>query len=333
MSDVSPELFVDSVLSYMKTAAIKSAVGLNLFTEIASGADSAEVLAKKTGAAPRGLAILCDYLTVNGFLEKSGERYALTPSSQAFLDARSPAYMGRVVEFLASPEMIGLFLENPLSYVRQGGSEGLANVAPNNPIWVQFAKAMTAFMAPVAQGVAQHVAAWPQAPRRVLDIAAGHGLFGISVAQALPNAEITAVDWEGVLAVARKNAERGGVAARYRTIVGSAFEVDWGKDYDLVMLPNFLHHFDFETCAAFLKKVKGSLAPAGRAFAVEFVPDEDRISPHLPAIFSFVMLGSTPKGQAYTAAELDKMARAAGYKGASVIPLPPSPQSLVLFDR
>ena len=29
-----------------------------------------------------------------------------------------------------------------------------------------------------------------------------------------------------------------------RTIGGSAFNVDWGEGYDIVLLTNFLHHFE-----------------------------------------------------------------------------------------
>ena len=141
-----------------------------------------------------------------------------------------------------------------------------------------------------------------------------------------------AVDWQDVLAVACKNAEQAGIASRYRTISGSAFDVDWGTGYGLVLLTNFLHHFNQDTCVTLLKKVRGRLAPAGKTPAVEFVPNEDRVSPYMPAIFSLIMLATTPSGDAYTAAALNEMARAAGYCRASVIALPPTPQSLVAFE-
>jgi len=227
MADVSPALFIDAVLAFQQTAAIKAALELDLFSKVAGGTNTAEALAKRTGAAVRGIRILCDYLTVRGHLEKQGDEYRLTPSTAVFLDRSSPSWIGSIVEYLAAPEMIGLFLDDPASYVRNGGSIGLANNAPDHPIWVKFARAMVAFRAPVATRVASELARW--SPRKVLDIAASHGMFGIAVARAVPGAEITAVDWQAVLSVARESAEAAGVSDRYHTLAGSAFEVDWGS--------------------------------------------------------------------------------------------------------
>lgn len=332
---VSPDLFWDAAWGFQKTAAIKAAVELDVFSRIAAGAGDLASLAEQTGAARRGLRPLCDFLTICGFLEKTGEQYRLTPSSEVFLDRRSPAYLGGTLDFLASPRMMGQFLDDPASFVRNGGANGDAdNVSPENPVWVTFAEAVAPIMAPTAEAVAARVGSLPDPPRKVLDIAAGHGLYGIAIAKAAPNAEIVAVDWQAVLAVALRNAAQAGIAGRYRTIAGSAFEVDWGSEYDLVLLPNFLHHFDPATCVALLKKIRASLSDVGQCWAVEFVPNDDRISPApMPATFALVMLATTPAGDAYTEREYAAMARDAGFSGASASPLPPSPQSLVVFER
>ncbi|MGO7428980.1 cyclopropane-fatty-acyl-phospholipid synthase family protein, partial [Rhizobium ruizarguesonis] len=76
-----------------------------------------------------------------------------------------------------------------------------------------------------------------------------------------------------VLELSRQNAENAGVSDRYQTIAGSAFDVEWGTCYDLVLLPNFLHHFDLPTCAQLLRKIVASLAEDGRIVAVDFVPN------------------------------------------------------------
>ncbi len=121
-----------------------------------------------------------------------------------------------------------------------------------------------------------------------------------------------------------------GIGERYRTIAGSAFEVPLGGPYDLVLLPNFLHHFDRPTCEGFLERVRAALAPGGRAVTVEFVPDEGRVSPPYAVMFSLVMLCSTPAGDAYTFSELDSMFRRAGFTGSELrAPSPAGPQVII----
>jgi predicted nicotinamide N-methyase len=141
--------------------------------------------------------------------------------------------MGSVVEYLAAPEMMALFLDDPVAFVPNGGSIGLANNARDHPIWVKFARAMGPSRVPIATRIASELAAW--SPHKVLDVAAGHGMFGIAMAQAVADAQITAVDSHAVLSVARENADVAGVSA-IPHIRGSAFDTDWGSGFDLVLL-------------------------------------------------------------------------------------------------
>src|SRR5207248_3593706 len=113
---------------------------------------------------------------------------------------------------------------------------------------------------------------------------------GVTLARHNPKAKIVAVDWANVLQVAKENAQKAGVADRHSLLPGSAFEVDFGKDYDIVLITNFLHHFDLPTNEKFLKKVYAALKPGGRAVILEFVPNEDRVSPPESAGFALVML-------------------------------------------
>lgn len=325
----SPELFMDTISAYQRTAALEGALALDLFTAIGRGRETAAALATRRGASPRGVRILCDYLTVAGFLLKDGDRYTLTPDSATFLDRRSPACVASAADFILSVR--GAFAD-VAGVVRRGGTvlDHDGHVAPDNPIWIRFAQAMAPLMRMVAGAVADVVEVDGAAHLRILDVAAGHGLFGLTFAQRHPRAEVTGLDWAGVLEVARENARRAGVADRYHTIAGSAFEVPLGGPYDLVLIPNFLHHFDPPTCERFLARVREALAPGGRAVTVEFVPDEGRVSPPQAAMFSLVMLCSTPAGEAYTFAELESMFRRAGFAGSELrAPSPAGPQVVI----
>ena len=330
MPDVSPELFVNTVQGHFRTSAIKAAVELDVFTAIAEGADNAAAIGKRTGAAERGIQALADYLTVMGFLEKAGDRYKLTSSSAAFLDRRSPAFLGDIHKFLAAPEILRLTLSDPAAFVRNGGSVGLANTAPNDPVWIDFARYMAPFMAPVAQAAATHFAGRKPAPGRILDIAAGHGLFGIAFARQFPVAEVTALDWDSVLAVARENAAAAGLGNRFKTLHGSAFDVAFGGPYDIVLMPNFLHHFDEATCVGLLAKTRAALAAGGHVAIIEFVPNEDRVSPPMPAMFAYIMLASTPAGTAFPPSALNRMLAEAGFRQPEYLPLLPTPQTLIV---
>lgn len=325
----TPTTFVDAVLGYPKTAAIRAAVEIGLFEAVGPDGAEVEAIAAHTRASPRGARIVCDYLTVLGFLEKAGKLWRQTPVARAFIDASSPTSMASVVRFLAGPEILRLFLDDPAGYVRRGGSDGLANMAPEDPIWVTFAESMTPFTMAAAKATAAHISAWSTPPRRVLDVVAGAGMFGICVAQACPEASVVAVDWRDVVAVAGRDAEREGLGARHQILAGDAFAVDWGDGCDLVLLANILHHFDHAPCAALLRCVRDRLAPGGRAAIIEFIPDDDRVTPPGPAGFGFMMLATTQHGDAFTEAEYAAMARDAGLSAAAAVPLPASQERLI----
>jgi 2-polyprenyl-3-methyl-5-hydroxy-6-metoxy-1,4-benzoquinol methylase len=328
----SPANFIDRLFfGLQNAAALKAALELDVFTAIGEGATDAASLAARCAAAPRGIAALCDSLVVMGFLTKSSEHYALSADAAAFLDRRSPMCIAGIHDFLAAPEYVALVFQDPAGAVRRGGAPGLANVAPDHPIWIRFARAMGPFMQLDAKLVAEHAGDPP--PRRVLDVAASHGLFGIAFGKRFPECRVTGLDWSAVVAIARENAAVAGMADRYDTIAGSAFEVAWGEDYDWVLLPNFLHHFDAASCTAILRRARAALSPGGRVAIVEWVPNEDRVSPPVAALFAMTMLLTTPSGSTYTAAELAAMLTDAGFGAPEVTPLVPTPLTLVVAHR
>jgi phosphohistidine phosphatase SixA/ubiquinone/menaquinone biosynthesis C-methylase UbiE len=310
----SPDLFLGTLTAYQRSAALRGALDLDLFTAIGRGRETAATVAERCRASARGTRILCDYLTAAGFLTKAGDAYALTSDSAVFLDRRSSSCVAAAADFVYAAEIREAF-GDVAAAVRRGGTvmPGAGTVAPEHPVWVRFARAMAPLMQVTARAVAEMLEADPARPLRVLDVAAGHGMFGIALAERYARAEIAALDWPGVLEVAAENAREAGILARFRTIAGSAFEADLGGPYDLVLLPNFLHHFDPATCRRLLERVRAALAPEGRVITVEFVPDEGRVSPPPAAMFGLVMLCSTPAGDAYTFAELDDMFRRAGF--------------------
>jgi 2-polyprenyl-3-methyl-5-hydroxy-6-metoxy-1,4-benzoquinol methylase len=330
----SPALFFDTISAFQRTEALRTAIELDLFTHIASGKRTAAEIAGACNASLRGIRILADYLTILGFLSKQEEQYALTHDSEFFLSRKSPAYLGGALEFLLTPQLREFF-HHLTGAVQRGGTATSAEgtVSHDNPIWVAFARAMGPMMHLPAKLLVDLVGGDREQPLRVLDVAAGHGLFGITFAQHYPKATITALDWTNVLAVATENAARAGVSERHKLLPGSAFDTDWGGPYDIVLLTNFFHHFDMPTCKKLASKTFAALKPGGRAITLEFIPDANRITPPSTATFALTMLATTARGDAYTFAEYEQIFAHAGFSRSEFHPLPPTTQQAVVSHK
>jgi predicted O-methyltransferase YrrM len=327
----SPQLFFDTITAYYRTGALKAAIDLGLFSAIGNSPATAAEIAERCKCPERGIRILCDNMVILGFLKKEGDRYALTKDSAIFLTQNSPAYIGGVAKFFSAPAISDAF-DNLAETIRKGRlhTSEHGTTAPDHPVWLEFARAMGPLMMPVAQGAAALASLDPSRDTRILDISASHGVYGITFAQKNPRAHLVALDWEAVLALTEENVKRAGLSDRFSKIVGDAFKVDLGKDYDLVLVPNFLHHFNKADCTRFLKRVHEALRPGGRVVIVEFVPNEDRVTPPESANFSLVMLGTTPEGDAYTFGEYQKMLADVGFHDAEAHRLAPTAQSAII---
>lgn len=330
-SHPSPQLLFETLNAYQRTAALQAGVELDVFSAIGSGAATAEAIARRCASPERGIRILCDSLTVLGFLDKREGAYFLTADSAAFLDRSSPAYLGGTVRFFLNPGLTGAFADLAAT-IRSGQvhQSGQGTTAPEHPVWIDFARAMGPMMLPIAEAMSGLVEFPAERAMRILDVSASHGAFGIALARRYPLARLVALDWEPVLAVTREHAAAAGLGERFDEIAGDAFTAELGSDYDVVLVPNFLHHFNPAACTGFLRRVRAAMRPGGTLVIVEFVPNEDRVSPPSSALFSLVMLGTTPEGDAYTFGDYQGMLGEAGFHGIRCLPLPPSAESAVL---
>jgi ubiquinone/menaquinone biosynthesis C-methylase UbiE len=326
----SPEKLFETLNAFHQSAALKAAIELDLFTAIGEGLNTVSSLARKINGSERGVRIICDYLVVIGFLTKRDNRYGLTADSAVFLDKKSPAYAGSMKNFLASPVVMAGF-RDLATVVRSGRPlEDVDFAGVEHPVWVEFARGMAPFVYRVAQETAKLLSC--ESEMKVLDVAAGHGLFGITIAQRNPKAKIVALDFPSVLKVADENSRQAGITQRYSLLPGSALEVDLGTGFDAVLIPNFLHSWDRATNESFLKKAYGALAPNGRVIVVEFAPNEDRVSPRAPAMFALIMLGNN-YGDAYTVAEHRAMLKSAGFSNFQVHSLLPTPFTAIVASK
>src|SRR5215472_17517520 len=192
----SPFLVLETLFAHHRTAALRAAIEIGVFRAVGEGPGDIATLARQCSASERGLRILCDYLTIIRLLAKEDGRYRHTPTSAMFLDPRSPACVASMARFLGTPAISEPF-QHLAEIVRSGRTtlHGQGTVEPENPVWVEFAHSMAPMAAAMCGPLGSIVLEGIAEPIQVLDIAAGHGLFGIEVAKRNPQARIVAVDW------------------------------------------------------------------------------------------------------------------------------------------
>jgi 2-polyprenyl-3-methyl-5-hydroxy-6-metoxy-1,4-benzoquinol methylase len=309
MTVPDPFWLLEEFRAFERALALRTAIELDLFTRIGQGTNTIRALAASADASQRGLQALCDYLVVQGHLLKQRARYSLTLNSRLYLTTASPAYLGSAAKFLASDSAVAA-----LCRLRQTIQRGSASMRGGESDWVEYARSM----APLAQSIAEFAAAalkvHSAGPIQVLDLAAGHGYYGIAIAQKNPSARIFALDSSRVLKIAMENAHQGGVAERYHPIAGDAFKVDLRGPYDLALAANFAHHLDEASNIRLLQKIRAALQPAGRLALIDFIVNPDRVSPAPDASFALTLLATSAIGAVYTFKEYSQMLRTAGFR-------------------
>ncbi len=306
MTALDPTWLLDEFRAFERTLALRTAIEMDLFTRIGAGRNTIRTLAVDAGASERGLRALCDYLTVHGHLAKQGSRYSLTINARLYLTTASPAYLGSAVKFFASDSTVAAFC-------RLRKTVECGNASGPELDWVEYARSMAPLAQATAQFAAEALRVDSARPIRVLDLGAGHGLYGLAIAERNSAAQIFALDAPRVLEIAMDNARQAGLEERYHLIPGDVFKTDFGGPYDLVLAANLAHHLEEAANVRLFRKTRAALKPGGRLALIEWVPNDDRVSPSHDAAFALTVLATSAKGSIYTLKEYSQMLRAAGF--------------------
>ncbi len=334
----APHLDPTVILQWMNasqmTAVMKAGIDLGVFAALADKPATADAVAATIKCPARSTGILLDAMAIVGLATRKGTTYELTPPAAEFLVPGKKMYLGEVSNILAGP-MMWAATGQLAEAVRNDGTvmENHAET-PSHQFWETFAKSSGALAFPAAAMLADLVAPMASAkkPLRVLDVAAGSGIYGYSLMKH-PGVEVTFLDWPNVLTETRAWGARMGVdMARAHYLPGSVFDADLGKPYDLVVASHIFHHFDPKTCQTLTRRLAGALAPGGRLAIHDFITGQALENPGA-SMFSLVMLVWTRHGKAYSEADYNTWMLEAGLKKPSVHAAPGMPTTWMMGER
>ena len=329
----TPERILQMAWGYVPPLVLEAAIRHRVFDVLEAGAKTVAETAKATGASERGLTAIMNVLVGLEFLAKDGEgRYRLTPESAAFLVSTKPGFQGGLIRH-CSEHLIPRWLHlnevvatgDPVSAVNEEKSGG------------EFFHEFVLDIFPMSYGAAQYLAREMNfgasgEPVRVLDLAAGSGVWGIAQAQSSPRVRVTAVDWPEVIPVTKKTAERFGLGDRFSYVEGDLHDADFGSGYALATLGHILHSEGETRSRELLKKTFRALASGGTIAVQEFLVNKDRTGPLNGLFFAVNMLVNTQSGNTWSVEEIGEWLREAGFKDVRTI-ASPGPSPLILATK
>lgn len=293
--------------------ALRTGVELDVFGPLAGGAKTAEQVADEIGANSRGVELLLDALVGLELLARAEGRYRLTDVADLYLVPSSSLFLG---PYLKLTEGLHERWQGLTEVTRTGKPATEVNVDQTaEEFFPSLAATLFATNYATAHMVADALALDKlPAEARVLDVAAGSGVWSLALAEAHRTLKIEMLDFPSVLEVGRQYAEKCGVADRCRYLAGNWRDVPLEPEiYDIVVLGHILHSEGLAASTELLAKCYKSMKSGGLLVIAEFMPNDDRTAPALPLLFALNMFMMTTAGCVFTPGELESMMQAAGF--------------------
>jgi 3-hydroxy-5-methyl-1-naphthoate 3-O-methyltransferase len=330
---VTPERIQQFAWGYVPPLILEAAIRHRVFDVLDSGAKTLPEVAKETGASERGLAAVMNALVGLDFLAKDPQRrYSLTPESATFLVSTKPSFMGGMIRH-GSAQLIPKWLQ--LNEVVATGRPALAvnQQGDGTEFFTEFVNDIFPLSYPAAKALAQHLDCNAEGHLvRVLDLAAGSGVWGIALAQCSDAVHITAVDWAGVIPTTRKTVAKFGLAERFSFVEGDLLDADFGSGYHVAILGHILHSEGEERSRALLAKTFKALSSGGTIAIAEFLVNPDRTGPVNGLFFAVNMLVNTDTGNTYSFEEISGWLAETGFINPRTLDAP-GPSPLILATK
>lgn len=322
---VTPERLMKLAAGYGPSLVIGAAVSNKIFDTLDSGAKTVEQVSNETGASQRGLRILMNALVGLELLKKDrsakgrirrGEqgRYSLTPESAAFLVRKKPGTLSGSFPMIMR-RIVPLWLKLD-EIVRTGRpAESRNQEHPGTEFFTDLVENIIPMSYGAAQALTDHLKiAKAKTEVRVLDVAAGSGIWGIAFAQKSSRVRVTAVDWAGMIPTTKRITGQFGVGNQFEFIEGDILKADFGKGYDIATLGHILHSEGEERSRELLTKTSPALKSGGTIAIGEWLVEDDRTGPPEGLMFAVQMLVNTEKGDTFSFNEIKSWLDAAGFK-------------------
>jgi hypothetical protein len=324
----TPEAIMQLTRAYAGSKALVSAVELGLFTALADGPLTGEVLRAKMGLQPRGTTDWLDALVSLGMLDRDGDLYANTAATDLYLDRAKPTYVGGMVLGMAADtshwDSLTAALQTGQTQIE--GDQDFLDQYRDPALFTEFMHSMTGLSMGAAQAIAEKFP-WSRY-RTVIDVGAAEGCVPVQLA--LRHLQLTGGGFD--LPMVRQAFES--YVATYRLtdrlrFYPGDFFTDPLPSADVLVMGHVLHNWSLQEKLELLGKAYRALPDGGALIVYESLIDDDRRTNTFGLLLSLAMLLVTHAGFGYTSADCRSWMSEVGFRDSYVQPLV-GPDSMVV---
>ena len=260
--DLAPTPIADTQIAFTAARAIMAGTSLGLFDAIAQGHVTGDAVARACATDPRATQALLDALVAVGYLRFRDGTYANGSAVKKWLLASAP----RSIRAKMLWQRVEWDLLSRLeSFVKTGTGIDLHTTLGSEEQRL-YQEAMRALAAEIAPAIAARIRL-PEGATRMLDIGGSHGLHSVALCRLHPELQAEVLELPDAVAAAAPLLAKEGMGDRVRHRAGNALAGSLGKDLDLVIIVQLVHHFDEKQNAAIARRAFRALRPGG-VFAI-----------------------------------------------------------------
>jgi hypothetical protein len=319
---LDPSHIMQTATAFWASKVLLTAVELDLFTALGDGKLSAPQLGKTLALHPRGTYDFFDALVALKFLDRDGDgpegKYKNTPETAAFLNKKSPAYIGGLAEMLNARlfgywNNLGTALKTgqPQNEIKHSGKSIFSELYANPDSLNQFLDAMTGFQAANFSQLAEKFDFSKY--KTVCDVGGALALLSRIVGARHQQLTFNSFDLPPVAPLAQKQIAAAGMEKRITAIAGDFLKDELPKA-DVVTMGNILHDWNLENKKLLIGKAYAALPDGGVFIAVENLIDDARRENAFGLLMSLNMLIEFGDAFDYTGANFREWCSEAGFK-------------------
>ena len=277
-----PEI-LDWTYAYRKLMVVDTACELDLFTRLEERRQTADELARATGAQPRPLKAMLDACVGLGLLSWEQGRYINRPVAEIHLVRGRPLFLGDLFRLFAAEATQWLSLKELVMTGHAGVEHGPVDIGPR-----RFTMAMHA-LALLGEGAALAEAVDLSGRSDLIDIGCGSGIYSVELCRRNPDLRATLLDGPRVLEVAEEIVAANGLSERIKTRHGDMLRDSYGEDRDAILMSDVLY-VESRSSKGMLLEAHRALAPGGLLVIRGYFSDPEGNQNPFGALFDLARL-------------------------------------------